>query len=137
MNYKSWGHNVFSLALGYYWNFNSDRDTVIWLRESGSTIDIVSLHNMRNDVAYVVPSGKKLMITNIVKYLDASRTVDLGQSNSVDTGSGFTNIVDKVHGDDMDARYIYFEVEAGKYVTANSSGANTWEIIVSGIETDA
>ncbi len=135
-NYKPYGHNDFNFVNSYYWNFVSSRDSVVWLSENGSTIAQVSLHNMKTDVVYQVPTGKKLLVIYIALYTDASRTTFLNHTSAVDSGSGAIGIISATHGADMTLKQIYFEVPASKYVTANSTGNNTWKIILGCIETD-
>ncbi len=135
-NYKNWGH---SRTTGYLVDipYNKDTDLFLMLLGTGSTIENQTLHNLYNNTNYIVPASRKFIILRLHTYTDASKTTYLNYGSTLDSSSGSAQIIAAEQGLFATANPIHKEVPAGNYITANSTGNNSWTIRLYGVETDA
>ncbi len=135
-NYKTgWGHQ--QLSATEFRHPYKDTDDLIKIQHSATAgaSENVSLHNFVTNSDYQVPASRKLIIIKADVFTD---TNSLGKLHYFTTknASGGTPFIALGRGPDIHAKTFVQEIPALNYITAVITGATTYDIQLTGIETD-
>ncbi len=107
---------------------------LVHLHKTGTVIEFKSLENVVEDVDYVVPTGKKLIIMYVDTMIDGASTCRLDQTDTADSQVGVVNIIAYVRCPLMHDKTFIAEIPAGKYITIRQFSTAVYTIELTGME---